>query len=226
MYWTIVKPALHMDLEGTVDILTAGEAVPSIGIQKPAFPPECDNFIAHRALYLPSETLDTLMLECKQVVQHENEMIITFPFAYRQGFSTGPNVTEEVSYASSRWDIFAKEALHRQCSPSCPGGGSRMDLEFVQSSQGRVLGHKRTSTANQITPSKKSRGDKVNPPASKRTATPRGDTSGRGSETKQTASNHRKATKVRRNLTPTPTREAMEEKEALEGVEKLFARFK
>ncbi|MCJ1251821.1 lysine (K)-specific demethylase [Trapelia coarctata] len=243
IYWSIVKPDAHADLEGTVDILTAGVAIPSIGVQKPAFPPECDHFIGHQGLYLPSGTLDKLKLEWKPVVQHENEMLITFPFAYHQGYSTGPNITEEISYASNRWEIFAKEGLYHQCLRSCPVGGSRMDLSFAKASQGRLTGHKRTSTANQIapskkscgertlmanqvTPSKKSRGDKVDSPASKQTATPRGDTSGRVSKKEAACSTRNAAARLHRNVTPTPNREAREVKEVLDGVQRLFTMFK
>lgn len=213
-----MKPHDHMDLEGMVHILTAG--------QKPKFPPECDQFVGHQGLYLPLKTLDEMGLKWKQVVQHPNEMIITFPFAYRQGFNSGPNITEEISYASNRWEIFVKDNLYRQCLPSCPGGGSRMDLSFVNASQGRLLGHKRTSTADQTTPSKKSRSDNVDSPDSKKIATPRGGPSGRGSKKKQAASSTWNTTRLRRNPTPTPNREAIENKEILEDVGKLLTNYK
>lgn len=225
MCWTIVKPRCHQDLEGTVDILTRGVRS-SRGLQKPHHSPLCDQFIGHQALYLPSTTLNELGMEWKQVVQHQNEMIITFPFAYRQAYSTGPNITEEISYASNRWDIFAKEDLYRQCLPNCPGGGPRMDLSFVKTSQRRLIGHKRTATGNPITPRKRSRGDRADSAASKETTTPRGDASGGISKTKRAASSSRNATRFRSTLTPRPDKEDMQEKATLDEVEKLFAKVK
>jgi len=225
MCWTIVKPRCHQDLEGTVEILTRGVRT-SRGLQKPHHPPLCDQFIGHQALYLPSETLNELGVEWKQVVQHENEMIITFPFAYRQAYSTGPNIIEEISYASNRWDIFATEDLYRQCLPSCPGGGPRMDLSFVKTSQRRLLGHKRTVTGNLITSTKRARGDELDCAARKRTVTPRGDASGEIPKKKRAASCSRNATRFRSTLTPRLNQEDMQEKETLDEVEKLFAKSK
>lgn len=221
-----MKPEDHQDLEGTVDLLTSGVTIASHGVQKPSHSPDCDQFIGHQALYMPSETLDKLGVQWKQVVQHENEMIITFPFAYRQAYSTGPNITEEISYASNRWDIFTKEDLYRQCGPSCPGGGHPMDLTFVKECQGHIHGHKQTAMGNLAGPKKRSRGDRMHSAASKKTTSPKGEASGRVSKKRQAIPGTRIRSQFRRNPTPTPNREDMEEEKMLAEVDKIFAKAK
>ena len=83
-------------------------------------PPQCDQALGHRAIYLPKATLQRFDVDYLQVVQHQNEMIITFPFTYRQGYNTGPNISEEIAYASERWEVFPKKHLYRQCDEKCP----------------------------------------------------------------------------------------------------------
>ena len=93
--------------------------LPNVGSDT-RFPPHCDQALSHHALYLPIETLQRYGIESAQVVQHQNEMIITFPFAYHQGYNTGPNISEEMTYASDRWEIFPKNNLYRRCHEKCP----------------------------------------------------------------------------------------------------------
>lgn len=225
MCWTIVQPRCHDDLEASVDCLTRG-MITSRGFQKPRHSPVCGQFVGHQALYLPAQTLNQLGVEWKQVVQHENEMIITFPFAYRQAYSTGPSIVEEISYASKRWGIFAKEDLCRQCLPSCPGGGPRMDLSFVKTSQRHLLGRKRTVPGDPITPAKRARADKVDCAASNETVTSREDPSGRISKNKQAESCSRNMTRFQSTLASKLKQKDMQEKETLAEVEKLFAKHK
>ena len=78
-------------------------------------PPQCDQLLGHRSIYLPTAALKLLELEYKHIVQQQNEMIITFPFAYIQAFNTGPNITEEILYASKWWERFPKKSLIQVC---------------------------------------------------------------------------------------------------------------
>lgn len=59
--------------------------------------------------------------------------MIIFPYAYHQGFNAGPNITEEVMYASDRWEVFHREKLYQHCSRNCAGGKAEsFDLDFVK----------------------------------------------------------------------------------------------
>ena len=104
------------------------------------YPPQCDQFIRHQSLYLPSETLDSFKLEYSTVSQYQNEMLITFPYAYRQAYNTGPNIAEEMAYASRRWEVFHQKHLYQSCGPDCPEKAPELDLGFIHASRERVAG--------------------------------------------------------------------------------------
>ena len=59
--------------------------------------------------------------------------MIIFPYAYHQGFNAGPNITEEVMYASDRWEVLHREKLYQHCSRNCAEGKAEsFNLDFVK----------------------------------------------------------------------------------------------
>ena len=127
--WVVVKPTHHARLEEILfDILRGAGRSARLGGNQVSDVPQCNQFIKHEALYLPKEFLDTHEIEYTLVVQHQSEMIITFPFAYHQEFDTGPNINESMLYASKHWESFTTQELHVPCSDVCPG--SPVNVEF------------------------------------------------------------------------------------------------
>ena len=64
-------------------------------------------------------------------------MVVVFPWAYHQGYNTGPNIVEESLYASERWKTFHQKGLWVKCSRKCAGaggegGGESFDLGFAK----------------------------------------------------------------------------------------------
>lgn len=60
---------------------------------------KCSQFLRHSARYITQSSLDDWGISYKVVRQMPNEVIITFPGAYHQGFSTGFTCAEAVNYA-------------------------------------------------------------------------------------------------------------------------------
>ena len=85
----------------------------------PRHAPNCSHYVAHREIYVPRDVLERHEIENLKVVQNEGEMIIIFPWAYHQSYSTGPNICETTMYASDRWQVFHHEKLYRNCSHKC-----------------------------------------------------------------------------------------------------------
>ena len=44
-------------------------------------------------------------------------MVITFPYAYHQAYTSRLNISEEILYASDRCRVFHREGLHQHCNP-------------------------------------------------------------------------------------------------------------
>ena len=57
-----------------------------------------------------------------EVVQHQGELVIIFPWAYHQAYTSGPCITEEILYAGDRCKVFHEENLYKHCGPDCAGG--------------------------------------------------------------------------------------------------------
>ncbi|KAI9812585.1 MAG: hypothetical protein M1827_004574 [Pycnora praestabilis] len=133
--WTVVKPTHHHKLEEFLHgQLNAPEKLLSRSLgRKPQRPPQCSQFLRHHSVYLPRETFQTLELDTTTVVQHRGEMVITFPFAYHQGFNSGPNIAEAIGYASNRWEVFIREGLYQRCHKiNCKVEPVRLDFDFLR----------------------------------------------------------------------------------------------
>lgn len=159
--WTVVAPSHHAKLEEILyAFLNPGKRMLSSRTNlKPKSPPQCSQFLRHNSVYVPTELLQLLDIEYTLVAQHQGEMVITFPFAYHQGYNTGPNVAEAIGYASDRWEVFIREKLYQNCHKiGCMVEPMKMDLEFVKASQGtprssqRIRLRKRQSSSATASP--------------------------------------------------------------------------
>ncbi|MCJ1382604.1 hypothetical protein MMC17_005717 [Xylographa soralifera] len=136
--WTVVKPAEHAKLEEIMHIMTSPNLVETQQGNRPHFPPQCDQFLGHKNLYVPGYTLEALGIDYRQVVQEQNEMVIMFPYAYHQAYDTGANISEQMSYSTKRVDNFLTRDLCRQCGPICSGNGLYAQLTSVQEGYGSL----------------------------------------------------------------------------------------
>ena len=137
--WRVIAPKDHAKLEEILyAFLNPEERLLSSGASfKPKRPPQCSQFLRHNSLYVPTELLQLLDIEYTLVVQHQGEMVITFPYAYHQGYNAGPNIAEAIGYASDRWEVFIREGLYQKCQKlRCMVEPIKMDLEFAKASRG------------------------------------------------------------------------------------------
>ena len=114
--WTVIKPSNHKQLEEAIHYLTVNKLSLTPDNKLPLLLPQCDQFLRHEGLYVPKKTLTTCRVDHTEVVQYQNEMIITFPFAYCQGYNTGPNISEGIAFMTKRSEVFLENGLYRQCS--------------------------------------------------------------------------------------------------------------
>lgn len=124
--WIIIEPDAHKQLEELLypQVESIAERLiknRSSGFKSPTHPPRCDRFLNHQSLYVPKETLILHGIAHTELVQYEGEMVITFPFAYCQGFSAGPNVAEAIAFGNDRWETIHKSGLYRPCHANCSG---------------------------------------------------------------------------------------------------------
>lgn len=125
---TVTAPKHFGKLEEFMYIAQNGGSV----LGRPWNPPKCSQFVKHQPMYVPHATLSLNGVEYTEVVQHQGEMVIIFPYAYHQGYTSGPNITEEVLYASDRCKVFHRENLYHHCNDNCAGGQhDDFDLKLV-----------------------------------------------------------------------------------------------
>ena len=137
--WRVVAPKDNAKLEEIMHVFLNPEErmLSSRGDKKPMRPPQCSQFLRHKSVYVPEELLQDLNIGYTSVVQHQGEMVITFPFAYHQGYNTGPNIAEAIGYASDRWEVFIREGLYENCQKlRCKVEPIKMDLEFAKRPRG------------------------------------------------------------------------------------------
>lgn len=144
-YWTVVRPADHPKLELKLhpDVEQAGgrdrrlqyidgDIVKDYPQAKTSayrqlrnlpcdFPPRCDQFLTHQPFYIPSTSLDVWKIGYTRVAQYEGEMIITFPFAYYEGYACGPSLAEVAEHKNDRSELFSRAGLYRDCHYDCTG---------------------------------------------------------------------------------------------------------
>ncbi len=159
--WRVVAPKHHAKLEEMLfNFLNPQERMLSSRTDlKARRPPQCSQFLRHSSLYVPTEVLSLLGIEYTSVIQHQGEMVITFPFAYHQGYNAGPNIAEAIGYASDRWEVFIREDLYQNCQKlRCLVEPMKMDLQFARTSQPlrrnsqRIRSRKRQSSSATSSP--------------------------------------------------------------------------
>lgn len=147
--WIIIEPDAHQRLEELLYPqveFTAGRLVKNLrsGYKPPTHPPRCDQFLYHQPLYVPKETLAIHSIPYTEIVQYEGEMVVTFPFAYYQGFSSGPNLAEAISFGNERWETIQQSRLYQPCHANCSGPadpGQAKRSENDEDSPGHASGH-------------------------------------------------------------------------------------
>lgn len=135
--WIIIEPDAHKKLEELLypHVEAAEDRIvnlPSGFYKPPTHPPRCDRFLAHQPLYVPKDVLYLRSIPYTELVQYEGEMVITFPFAYYQGFSAGPNLAETIGFGNDRWEAIQNGHLYRPCHANCSGPKSPADPGQVE----------------------------------------------------------------------------------------------
>ncbi len=159
--WKVVAPKDHAKLEEVMHAFLNPEErmLSSRTNLKSRRPPQCSQFLRHKSVYLPDELLQVLNIEYTSVVQHQGQMVITFPFAYHQGYNSGPNIAEAIGYATERWEVFIREGLYENCQKlRCMVEPMKMDLQFAKTSRGsrrssqRIRSHKEQIKSMNVSP--------------------------------------------------------------------------
>ena len=159
--WKVVAPKDHAKLEEVMHTFLNSEEkmLSSRTDLRPRRPPQCSQFLRHKSVYLPEEFFRLLNVDYTPVVQHQGEMVITFPFAYHQGYNTGPNIAEAIGYASDRWEVFIREGLYENCQKlRCMVEPMKIDLQFAKRSRGlrrsseRIRSHKKQTESVNVSP--------------------------------------------------------------------------
>ena len=133
--WTVVRPKHHERLENLIYANICNAELDADMSKLSKKPPPCSQFVKHQPTYVPNNTLQLKKLEYADVQQNQGEMVIIFPYAYYQGYNTGPNITEEIMYASDRWEVFLREKLYQYCSRNCAAKAPDFfNLTFVNTS--------------------------------------------------------------------------------------------
>lgn len=153
--WRVIYPKHHRQVEEFLyqHINPPERRLSTSSGRMPRRPPQCTQFLRHHAMYLPKYTMDMLRIDYTTVIQHQGEMVVTFPFAYHEGWNTGPNIAEAVGYASDRWEIFMREGLYQNCHKlNCRQMPLNMDFGFLRAPVGS---HKKARTQQSGTSRKK-----------------------------------------------------------------------
>ena len=81
----------------------------------PSLARRCPAFLRHKMTLISPSILAKQSIPYSKVTQHENEFIITFPYAYHSGFNYGFNCAESTNFALSRWIEYGKHSIQCAC---------------------------------------------------------------------------------------------------------------
>ncbi|XP_055330868.1 probable lysine-specific demethylase 4A [Paramacrobiotus metropolitanus] len=76
---------------------------------------KCHAFLRHKSSMISHTILKSSGVPFNKIMQHEGEIIITFPFGYHAGFNCGLNVAESTNFATERWIEYGKYASICSC---------------------------------------------------------------------------------------------------------------
>jgi jumonji domain-containing protein 2 len=78
--------------------------------------PHCQALYRHKSLIIPPRTLNgKYSIPFHRIVQRENELVVTYPTAFRQGFNSGYNVVEACNFALPNWLDYGRLAVPCNC---------------------------------------------------------------------------------------------------------------
>ena len=104
--WIIICPA---DSEKLENLITG-----MLGLRHTG----CDQFIRHASIFVPSWVLERAGIRFTEVEQRPGEMVVTFPWAYHEGWNQGLNVAEAIGYGDVDWERWVRG--YRVCGKRCP----------------------------------------------------------------------------------------------------------
>jgi len=78
---------------------------------------ECPAYLRHKMCLISPNILRQNSIPYNKTVQHEGEIMITFPCGYHSGFNTGFNCAESTNFATPRWVEYGKRATRCFCKP-------------------------------------------------------------------------------------------------------------
>lgn len=81
----------------------------------PSLARRCPAFLRHKMTLIAPSILAKQSIPYSKVTQHENEFIITFPYAYHSGFNYGYNCAESTNFALQRWIEYGKHSIQCAC---------------------------------------------------------------------------------------------------------------
>ena len=77
----------------------------------------CAAYLRHKMCLISPSILRQNSIPYNKIVQHEGEIMITFPCGYHSGFNTGFNCAESTNFATPRWVEYGKRASRCHCRP-------------------------------------------------------------------------------------------------------------
>ena len=92
---------------------------------------DCAQFLRHASIYFQRGNLNKWDIPFTLIDQRAHEIVITFPKAYHEGFSTGYTRAEAVNYADCNWTPEG----YRSCTSECPDHPITGDLMQLLSSE-------------------------------------------------------------------------------------------
>uniref|UniRef100_A0A5K3EXQ7 JmjC domain-containing protein n=2 Tax=Mesocestoides corti TaxID=53468 RepID=A0A5K3EXQ7_MESCO len=80
-----------------------------------AFARACHSFLRHKSILINPRVLAAAGIPTRRILQHEGEIMCTFPYGYHAGFNTGVNCAESTNFALPRWVDYGKHATICKC---------------------------------------------------------------------------------------------------------------